>query len=105
GRLKKKMPAPCRELQSSGHSGNLQPKVEEANSGNFHRLAPFADLELTGHSRRQLARIQFSLLGQSDQSVSLIITEPGIRAGPYQNRGEIGVGQKSRDGLLEALFN
>ena len=93
-----------RMLWISPKGANFQAEIQKTRAGDFHRLAPFGDIQLCRHVGRQLARIHFSRLGQAHQRVGLIIAEARVGARTHQHYGGVGVRQDGGHGLLQPLF-
>ena len=105
GRLKEQMFAARRGFERLGEHGNLEPKIQEARTGDFHRLAPLVHVEPGDHVGGELARIHFARLGERHERVALVIAEFGIGTRTDQNHGGVGVRQDRADGGLELQFN
>ena len=82
----------------------LEAEVEETRPRNVDRVAPRAHIEAGADVGGELARIEFAFLGEGHQGGRLVITEARIRAGPDLDRGQVGIGQDSRDGRVQSGF-
>jgi hypothetical protein len=81
----------------------FQAKVEKTRARDFDRLAQVGEVEFGDHVRGELARIEFSRLGQRHQAVRLVIAKFGI-AGPDQHaRGGRGRQRRRHGGLQPGL--
>ena len=79
-------------------------KIQEASAGDVNLGAPLGDIELCHDVGGELARIQFSLLGDPHQGVGLVIPELGIGTRAHQDLLGAGIRQDGGNGLVEALF-
>ena len=105
GLLEKQMFSARRGFERLGERGRLEPEIQEARAGNFHLLAPIANIQLGEHVGGELARIHFARLGERHERVALVIAEFGIGTRTDQNNGGVGVRQDRADGGLELQFD
>ena len=76
-------------------------EIEETAPRNRHGFAELGDVETGNDVRGDLARVEFTFLGQAHEGGGFVIAVAGIGTWSEQHAGQIRVGQDVGNGLVE----